>query len=146
MKIMNKSKILFFIFAAFLFTNVAHAEMLILNPDTDQVTAFNTNVKDINLIKNINLTKFDIKVENISKQVSFWKVRAYCDKDMFIQLTSSSTNDCGKTVSVNLSKDNLYSFWLKNKDNLNKKFSVKLKGYDQNGHWIHSERERFIWK
>jgi hypothetical protein len=111
-------------------------------------TTFETSVIDISDVKGINKTKFDFKVDAITnpQNISYWKVRSYCDKEMNINITASSTNDCGKAVKLNSLKDNAFSTFFKNNSNEMKKFSFKLKAYDKNGKWLHTEKEAFRWK
>ena len=110
--------------------------------------SFSTKVSNILYYKDIKKTQFFIRAEDIvnSENIAYWKVQSYCDKRMTVQVTASSTNDCGKFIQIDSLADNSFYFLFGNQDNKTKNFSVKLKAYDKNGKWIHAERIGFGWK
>jgi hypothetical protein len=109
--------------------------------------SFETSVLDITK-SGLSDTQFTISIDTINQKenIAYWKVRSYCDSKMTIQLTASSTNDCGKAVRFDSLTDNAFSFLFNNKDSKLKNFSLKLKAYDKNGKWLYTEKESFRWK
>lgn len=119
-----------------------------ISPVVSKKTVFDTQIMDISNSSDANKVQFSVGVNNITNpnNIAYWKVRSYCDDKMTIQLSASSTNDCGKAVKLNSLKNNSFSFLFKNKTSQNKNFAIKLKAYDINGKWLHTEREGFSWK
>jgi hypothetical protein len=109
---------------------------------------FETNVGIVTRMLTSDVVEFNIDVKNIDnpEKIAFWKVRTYCDTDMAITFASSTGSQCEKNVTLNSLTKNSYSFLFDNKTDKLRNFSVKLKAYDKNGMWMHSERESFRWK
>lgn len=116
--------------------------------NAEEKKMFETSVASISEIRDMNITQFDIKVENIiqSNAITYWKVRSYCDKNMSLHINTSDLDNCGKAVRLDSLTNNSFTLLFDNKNTQIKNFSIKLKAYDQNGKWIHTEQESFGWK
>jgi hypothetical protein len=129
--------------------NVSLVDAQVTSEAQTTSTSFNTHISDILYYKNIKKTEFLVQVEDVvnPQNIAYWKVRSYCDDKMTIQLTVSSTNDCGKAVRLDsLSANNTFAFLFDNKTSKLKDFSIKIKAYTKYGKGLHGEKEGFGWK
>lgn len=108
--------------------------------------SFDTKVSSIYKLKSG--TRFDIGVGQIvnADEVSYWKIRVYCDRDIDIKFVDGGESTCDKATKFDSLGDSGYSFYFNNKDDRAKKFSLKLKAYDVEGKWLHTEKESFTWR
>jgi hypothetical protein len=111
-------------------------------------TFFDTRVIGISDVLGEGVTRFDIKAVNIddSQEIDNWKIRFYCDENMKLIFSPLTESVCGRAIRLDaLNKDSFF-FSFENQNEVTKKFSVKLKAYDKNGNWLHSEKESFTWR
>jgi hypothetical protein len=81
-----------------------------------------------------------------NKNIKYWKMRFYCDKEMEIKFENNTKSVCGKAVKFDNAEILPNMFTLENKNTKNKKFSYALKAYNQKGKWMHTSRQNFNWK
>lgn len=93
-------------------------------------------------------TRFDFVVTDIKPApvISYWKIRVWCEKGVSIFLVGSEGNRCGQAVDITSFPKNSFSLSMDNRTGKTTGFSFKLKAYDLNGKWLHSEKESFRWK
>jgi hypothetical protein len=116
--------------------------------DNSSRVSFSTVPKSISKISNTDYTHFEIQAESIVnlQNIAYWKVRTYCDQQMVIKVANSMVDSCGKVVTLPTLTNNSFSLYFDNQTATTKKFSVKLKAYDQNGKWLYTDKENFTWK
>lgn len=109
---------------------------------------FSISISDITYYKDIKKTQFFVNIEDSKnlQDVAYWKVGAICDNKMSLQLTSSSTDICGKSVRLSSISNNPFYFLFKNKTTESKDFTIKVKAFNNKGKGIHSESLGFGWK
>lgn len=139
-------KIFLPLFALLFYITPSISEGAIL--ENTKKTIFDISVSDITYYEDIKKTQFSLNIEDVTnpQNITYWKVRTYCDDKITIQLNASSTNDCNKTIRLNSITNNTIPFLFKNKTNKSKDFSIKVKAFDKDGKGLHSEKIGFGWK
>lgn len=92
--------------------------------------------------------RFDFKTKGIKdfSNVSYFKMRTYCeDPSIRLNLVNFEGNRCGNAVRLDKASATSFSLILDNPTNNSVNFSFKLKAYDKNGKWIHTEKKSFNW-
>ncbi len=139
-------KILFLLPILLLFiVNITQAKTLV---DEKSQGSFSINVSDITYYKDIKSTQFTLNIEDIKnlQNISYWKISAYCDKKMTIQLNPTDPDICIKPIRIKDISNNKISFLFKNKTSQSKDFSLKIKAFDKNGKGLYGESVGFGWK
>ncbi len=70
----------------------------------------------------------------------------YCDKKISLNTVNNDENKCGQAVTSSTSTLSVFSLFFNSSENQMHKFSFKLKAYDVNGKWLHTEKKSFNWK
>ena len=111
-------------------------------------TSFGVEVTTINKILSTGATQFNFEPVNIKNNASIdhWKIRVYCEDAIIIRVNGLTENSCGKAVQVANTANNKFFVSMMNPTGKTTGFSFKLKAYDKNGRWLHSEKESFRWK
>jgi hypothetical protein len=114
----------------------------------DASTTFSLTTSGIFSVSKSNFTQFSIQAKDITnpQDIAYWKVRFYCEKNMTLKLSLDGESVCGKAVKFDSLMKNTYSFIFDNDNSDIKKFSTKLKAYNQDGQWLHTTKKNFSWK
>ena len=148
MKRILLSNIVAVIFIVFPLIDIQAAEnVLIGNSISDP--SFDVKVLDVNKVTDTDFTVFSFETRDIANPslIGFWKIRVYCDKGVSIAINGFTGNNCGKAVFMeNTKKNEKFFLSFLNTKPKSTNFSFKLKSYDKNGEWLHSEKESFRWK
>ena len=88
---------------------------------------------------------FSTIIPKDSSQIAYFKLRTYCDKSIRVSLTGFEGNRCGTAARIEKNYIEFFSLTLDNPTNHSVNFSFKLKAYDKNGKWIHTEKKSFNW-
>jgi len=110
-------------------------------------TTFDTKLLDTRSISSASSVQFNLIADDLhnSENISLWKIQTYCEDNMRIKFISSNKNNCGKSLKLNMSKANTFSFIFENKTDQDKRFTIRLKAYDTKGKWLYSSKEAFRW-
>lgn len=94
------------------------------------------------------ITTFNFKPINItnSNKIDHWKVLVYCDEDVSVTVNNLKGNNCGQKMPISGGSLENFSLSLSNPTDKKIFFSFKLKAYDKDGRWLHSESKVFRWK
>lgn len=99
---------------------------------------------------NYDITQFlisvDVNESGSSNIIAYWKVRLYCEDDVVLGLNSHTENNCNQAVTIQKSDLKNFSLFMQTGDDELKKISYKLKAYDDEGKWLHTEGQSFHWK
>ncbi len=114
---------------------------------TQKPVSFGVKIGEINKITNTEATRFNFEPINIKNNstIDHWKIRVYCKDKIFINVNELTENSCGKAVQIANTDTNAFSISLINPTGRTTAFSFKLKAYDKNGDWLHSEKQSFQW-
>ena len=110
-------------------------------------TSFDVEVTKVEEMQGTDLSRFFFKATSVSgaKQISYWKIRLYCEANIVVSVGAFPENSCGKASNIVFSNDGAY-ITLSNPGKNQIGFSFKLKAYDSTGKWLHSEKKSFRWK
>jgi hypothetical protein len=113
-----------------------------------EASLFKIKTAGINKIANTPNTRFDFVVSDIAtpNTIGYWKLRVWCEKGVKVLLDSISGDRCGEAIDMRSIPQNMFSLSMNNNTGKTLSFSFKLKAYDVNGKWLHSERAGFHWK
>ena len=136
-----------FLLAAFIFlfsVNIAYAEIFV---EKKPQGSFSISTSDTVFYRDIKSTQFTLNIEDIKnlENVSYWKVSAYCDEKMTIQLTPVDPDICIKAIKIKELPNNKLPFLFKNKTSKSKDFYLKIKAFDKYGKGLGSESIGFGW-
>jgi hypothetical protein len=111
-------------------------------------TAFDIKVSEIGKVNGTNQTRFSFQPITVAnpQNIDHWKIRVYCENGINVSVNAFNTNGCGKATQLATTTDNKFSVTLSNPTTHTVGFSFKLKAYDKNGKWLHTERQAFRWK
>ncbi|HLP43703.1 MAG TPA: hypothetical protein VK145_00275 [Candidatus Nanoarchaeia archaeon] len=111
--------------------------------------SFDVNLKAVNKIAFTNKAKFDFEVANVVNptNIATWKMRVSCDGKIDVGFNQTTPNICGKLITIPVAQAKNFSLYMTRQEVKSKGvgFSFKLKAYDKNGKWLHSEEERIRW-
>lgn len=124
--------------------NIAQAKTLV---DEKSQSSFSIKVLDITYYKDIKSTQFTFNIKDIKnlENVSYWKISAYCDEKMIIQLNPTEPDICINPIRITDLSNNKISFLFKNKTSQSKNFSIRIKAFDKYGKGLHDESVGFGW-
>lgn len=88
---------------------------------------------------------FDIQDIKNTQAIGYWKVRVWCENDITVTLDSDTHNLCGDASDMEFEAGKDFALTLYNATGGQVGFSFKLKAYDKNDMWIHSEKKSFRW-
>lgn len=90
-------------------------------------------------------TRFDFTPANVidDSSIGYWRVRVYCGENAAVRLTPNGEDFCGKAIKNQNTDDDRFSLYFENDSDELTDFSFKLKAYDHNHRWLHSERMGF---
>jgi len=100
-------------------------------------------------IKGTNLTRFFFQPTDIvnNSRVSYFKIRVYCeDHATSITVNNMVDDSCGKAVRLEKQSINNSFITFSNPSANTVGFYFKLKAYDSEGKWLHSEKKAFRWE
>ena len=111
---------------------------------TDQ-NYFSVETKLMESTQNKKQKNFSVRVVPNDTRINAWKVRFFCDEKFAINIAGSSDNMCGDVADLTSSQINNFLFsTLKRKNDASLgEFSFKVKAYDANGRWLHTEEKIF---
>jgi len=110
---------------------------------------FDVKITEIAKIENTNQTRFSFEPIAITntQNINHFKIRVYCEEPTTsVTVNTLTENMCGKATRIEKTADNKSFVILSNPTGKTVGFSFKLKAYDKNGNWLHTEREGFRWK
>ena len=119
-----------------------------ISVETTSPVSFGVDITDINKMLSTGLTRFDFKIVDVvnGSLIDHWKIRISCEKQVSVTVDNQSQNGCGKAIEISPASIDDFSVSLSNPTKKTVGFSFKLKAYDVNGKWLHSEKESFRWK
>ncbi len=118
-----------------------------VNSEDEQL--FTVETGGIRKVSDTDITEFkmDVFKNDSENTISYWKVRSYCETGVKVNVNILGTNsDCGKAVTINRGDLKSFPVFFDPSKNTISKFSFKLKAYDVNGKWLHTEKKAFSWK
>lgn len=135
-----------FLFVSFNTTNAAE-NISVAALDSSKVS-FDIKMFEIGKITGTEKTSFSFEPTNIknSQEINHWKIRVYCTDPITITMSSLIENLCGKAVRMENSVINKFSLALLNQTQNTVGFSFKLKAYNKEGKWLHTEKQSLQWK
>lgn len=138
-------KILIYIILFIPFLVSANSE---LNSDFVQKKNFEINSVFISDIVDTDDQIFIFKIDKIEnyENINSWKIRFYCDDEMELNYKFNNENVCGQAIDLNKNEAEIFFITFTNETQNLKDFHFKLKAYDKNGDWLHTERKGFRWK
>jgi hypothetical protein len=145
---MKKTYILAFIFATFIFALSTSAQGATSTTVVkEEETAFKVNTIEISKIEGSDTTRFTFvptEIQNV-QNIAYWKVRVYCEDHVSITVNDLKDNVCNKVVRIE-GFNGPFFLNFNNDTTKTTPFSFKLKAYDKDGNWLHSEKKSFQWK
>lgn len=133
---------------ALYFISVSFASASIVVNPTSEFFTFET--AEALEIRNTDITEFnfDVLKGDSSKSIANWEIRVWCEDEVKIMLKGSSENICNKDNLLFNSQivDDRFALKYSNSSGKDTKFSLKLKAFDKNGNWLHSQKKVFFWK
>jgi hypothetical protein len=121
-----------------LFTSVVRAEVVV-----DQPLFSIGNISISKLFANsearVNFSPINIINE---QNIGYWRVRVYCEGGATVKFADGAAA-CGKAILVPNTDKDAFSIFAKNKSEELSRFYFKLKAYDKNGKWLHTETKGF---
>lgn len=145
-----KKLFIYILLAAFLLipSGGANAQLRINVPEAEDDALFDLELVSAEKIKDTNLTRFELEPINIknNQSIDHWKIRVWCDEVVTVTINDGTTNSCGSALMAKNNTSNKFFLTFSNSTTMPAAFSLKLKAYDKDGNWLHSEKESFIWK
>jgi hypothetical protein len=135
-------------------TSVAAAEgvtvrniVQVQNDSTPQ-SSFEVKITEITKVNGADKTRFSFEPVSVinPQNIAYWKVRLYCQEKIDIRVNELDKNVCNKAVRVEPGTADKFSLLFSNPTGKTTPFSFKLKAYDKDGNWLHSEKKSFQWK
>lgn len=134
--------VIFFVLS--LFTNATSVVAM-----ESQTVSYGVSTTLIADIKGTNLTRFFFQPTDIvnNSRVSYFKIRVYCEDQATSIMVNNMVGDaCGKAMRLEKQSIKDSSITLSNSSANTVGFYFKLKAYDSEGNWLHSEKKAFRWK
>lgn len=109
---------------------------------------FDIEVVDITKILTTGNTIFNFSTVNVVNEdaIDHFKIRVYCKEKFTLKFNALVENSCGKVIKIPKAQKDAFSLDMKNETGNRVNFSFKLKAYDKDGKWLHSEKQSFNWK
>lgn len=109
------------------------------------------DIEILQIIKNLkeDETRFYFKPSSVvaPQNIGYWKVRIYCeDGAKELRINDIAGNSCGKVSDIATTSINSSFITFVNKTDKTTGFSFKLKSYNKEGKWLHTEKKSFRWK
>jgi hypothetical protein len=145
---MNIKNIILTTAFAFLLPVFSFAQSVEL-PETELFNLENTGIRSYN---SYGVSVFDFKITDIQNadEIAYWKIRTTCDQGIDLWVPENILdNNCNQAVNFeNFLESNQFSIVYRNNnsDNDTVKFAIKLKAYNSQGDWLHTETESFTWR
>lgn len=120
---------------------------VITDSSTFFVKSFSIKLKEVNKIFGTNTYRFDFETKVASNSgVTHWEVRIWCEDGVTVGFNQNILDQCNQgNVVLDQNPESFLVFLNKSKDEERAKFSFKLKGFDKDGKWVHSEKKSFVW-
>jgi hypothetical protein len=114
-----------------------------------QSVSYDVSTTLIANIRGTDLTRFFFQPTDVinNNRVSYFRIRVYCeDQGTSIMVNNIVGDSCGKATRLEKQSIKDSSITLSNSSANTVGFYFKLKAYDSEGNWLHSEKKAFRWK